>query len=170
VHEAFAPHAYVIVAAPGHPLAGRRRIALDRLLDEPFIVRERGSDTWNSMREAFGERFGEVRATMEIASNETIKQAVIAGMGVSFLSSHAIALDVRVGNLVVLPVEGFPSMRSWFVVHRRTKRLPPVALAFKAFLQAEGAGEIERIVALDAAGGNGTALPSAGADRPIRRR
>src|SRR6478735_6589120 len=122
------------------------------------------------MREAFGDRFGEVRATMEIASNETIKQAVIAGMGVSFLSSHAIALDVRVGNLVVLPVEGFPSMRSWFVVHRRTKRLPPVAVAFKAFLQAEGAGEIQRIVALDAAGGVAKAAPSAVEQRRPRRR
>jgi len=170
VHEPFAPHAYVIVAAPGHPLAGRRRIPLDRLLEEPFIVRERGSDTWMSMREAFGERFGEVRATMEIASNETIKQAVIAGMGVSFLSSHAIALDVRVGNLVVLPVEGFPSMRSWFVVHRRTKRLPPVALAFKAYLQAEGAAEIQRIVALDAAADGGLGAPNGRARRGAGRR
>jgi DNA-binding transcriptional LysR family regulator len=102
-------------------------------------VRERGSDTWNSMREAFGERFGEVRATMEIASNETIKQAVIAGMGVSFLSSHAIALGRARRQPRRASGRGFPSMRSWFVVHRRTKRLPPVALAFKAFLQAEGA-------------------------------
>jgi DNA-binding transcriptional LysR family regulator len=153
VHEAFAPHAYVIVAAPDHPLASARRIPLDRLLGEAFIVRERGSDTWNSMREAFGRRFGEVKAAMEIQSNETIKQAVIAGMGVSFLSSHAVALDVRVGNLVVLPVEGFPAMRSWYVVHRRTKRLPPVAVAFKRFLLTEGAREIERIVALDSGSG-----------------
>jgi LysR family transcriptional regulator, low CO2-responsive transcriptional regulator len=153
VHEAFAPHAYVIVAAPDHPLAARPRIDVERLLQEPFIVRERGSDTWNSMREAFGPRFSAVRATMEIQSNETIKQAVIAGMGVSFLSTHAIALDVRVGNLVVLPVDGFPALRNWFVVHRRTKRLPPVALAFKAFLLADGAREIERILAVDAAGG-----------------
>ncbi len=91
-------------------------------------------------------------------------------MGVSFLSSHAIALDVRVGNLVVLPVDGFPSMRSWFVVHRRTKRLPPVALAFKAFLQAEGAAEIERIVALDAAAGGAAEVPAHVGGRRGRRR
>jgi DNA-binding transcriptional LysR family regulator len=158
VHEAFAPHAYVIVAAPGHPLAGKPRVAIERLLEEPFIVRERGSDTWNSMREAFGARFSSVRAAMEIRSNETIKQAVIAGMGISFLSSHAVALDVRVGNLAILSVEGFPSMRSWFVVHRRTKRLPPVAVAFKRFLMEEGARQIERIIALDAAGPPAPAL------------
>lgn len=139
VRAAFAPHAYVIVAAPWHPLAGVRSIRRERLLREPFIVRERGSDTWKSMQDAFGANASAVRATMEIGSNETIKQAVIAGMGVSFLSSHAVALDVQVGNLVVLDVKGFPALRHWYVVHRASKRLPPVALAFKAFLLAEGA-------------------------------
>ncbi|MGH8801535.1 MAG: LysR family transcriptional regulator [Casimicrobiaceae bacterium] len=139
VREAFAPHAYVIVAAPWHPLAPRRSISLERLLDEPFIVRECGSDTWKSMQDAFGAHAGAVRAAMEIRSNETIKQAVVAGMGVSFMSSHAVALDVRVGNLVVLDVKGFPALRHWYVVHRANKLLPPVASAFKAFLLADGA-------------------------------
>ena len=139
VREPFAPHAYVIVAPPWHPLAGRKAITRERLLREPFIVREGGSDTWKSMQDAFGPQARVIRATMEIRSNETVKQAVIAGMGVSFLSSHAVALDVRVGNLVVLDVKGFPVVRDWYVVHRATKRLPPVALAFKSFLLAEGA-------------------------------
>lgn len=139
VREPFAPHAYVIVAPAWHPLVGRKAISRERLLREPFIVRERGSDTWKSMQDAFGSHAGGIRATMEIRSNETIKQAVIAGMGVSFLSSHAIALDVRAGNLVVLDVRGFPVLRDWYVVHRASKRLPPVALAFKAFLLADGA-------------------------------
>ncbi|MBS0325176.1 MAG: LysR family transcriptional regulator, partial [Proteobacteria bacterium] len=142
VREAFAPHAYVIVAPPWHPLARRRAISRERLLREPFIVRERGSDTWKSMQDAFGGRAQAIRASMEIHSNETVKQAVIAGMGVSFLSSHAVALDVRVGNLVVLDVKGFPVVRDWYVVHRASKRLPPVAIAFKSFLLAEGARRI----------------------------
>ncbi|MDP3310738.1 MAG: LysR family transcriptional regulator, partial [Polaromonas sp.] len=54
VSEAFAPHPYVVVAAPDHPLAGKKRIALSRLAREPFVVREKGSDTWNSMEEGFG--------------------------------------------------------------------------------------------------------------------
>ena len=87
----------------------------------------------------------ELSIAMEIRSNETIKQAVIAGMGLSFLSSHAIALDLRVGNLIVLDVAGFPHMRHWYVVHRRNKRLPPVASAFKEFLLKEGASLIEAI-------------------------
>ncbi len=82
---------------------------------------------------------------MEIKSTETIKQAVIAGMGIAFLSAHTIALELQVGNLVVLDVETFPVMLNWYVVHRRNKRLPPVALAFKRFLMEEGAQLIERI-------------------------
>ena len=149
VAEAFAPHAYVIVAAPSHPLAGAARIPLARVLDEPFCVREPGSDTWNSMRDAFGARFPSVRITMEIASNETIKQSVVAGFGLGFLSSHAIALELATGALVVLDVEGFPAMRHWYVVHHRQKRLPPVAVAFKAFLERDGATVIEGLMHTD---------------------
>ncbi len=154
VHTPFAPHAYVIVAPPAHALAARRGISRTRLLREPFIVREKGSDTYRSMQDAFGTDAQRIRATMEIRSNETIKQAVIAGMGVSFLSSHAIALDVRAGNLVVLDVVGFPAWRHWYVVHRASKRLPAIAVAFRTFLLAEGAqliaeaGDFDRIPGL----------------------
>jgi DNA-binding transcriptional LysR family regulator len=140
VREAFAPHAYVIVAPPSHALAPERRIPLERVLREAFVTREQGSDTWIAMREAFGARFADVDAAMEIGSNETIKQAVMAGLGLSFLSAHAIALEVAAGRLAILDVEGFPAMRHGYVVHRRDKRLPPVAEAFKAFLLAGGAG------------------------------
>ena len=139
VHEAFAPHAYVIVAAADHPLAGQRRVSVERVLREPFVTREHGSDTWIAMQEAFGARMPEIGVAMEIRSNETIKQAVLAGMGVSFMSEHAVALEVDIGRLAVLNVDGFPAQRQWFVVHRRSKRLAPVAVAFRQFLLGEGA-------------------------------
>ncbi len=85
VAEPFAPHPYVIVAPPGHPLAGRKRIPVSRLSREPFVVREKGSDTWASMQQAFGERLDQLNIAMEIKRTETIKQAVAAGMGVGFL-------------------------------------------------------------------------------------
>ncbi len=144
VNEPFAPHPYVIVAAAGHPLAGRKRIPVSRLAREPFVVREKGSDTWNSMQEGFGAHLQRLNIAMEIKSTETIKQAVMAGMGVSFLSAHTISRELRSGSLVTLDVQGFPLMLNWFVVHRKNKRLPPVALAFKRFLLEEGAGLIER--------------------------
>ena len=145
ISESFAPHPYVIVAAPDHRLAGRRRIPLAVLARESFVVREKGSDTWNSMEDAFGRRLPKLNIAMEITSTETIKQAVIAGMGVSFLSAHTISMELRVRSLVVLDVQGFPLMLNWFVVHRENKRLPPVALAFKRFLMDDGAALIEKI-------------------------
>jgi len=142
----FAPHPYVIVAPPDHPLAGVADVPRSALNRERFVQRERGSDTWNSMREVFGRQFARLDITMEIHSTETIKQAVIAGMGIAFLSAHTIGLEQRAGNLVVLDVQGFPAMLNWYLVHNRTKRLPPAATAFKEFLLREGAALIERLV------------------------
>ena len=143
INEPFAPHPYVIVAAPSHPLASRKRIPIARLMREPFVVREKGSDTWHSMEDGFGEHLAKINIVMEIKSTETIKQAVIAGMGISFLSAHTISLELRAGSLSVLDVQGFPLMLNWYVVHRKNKRLPPVAQAFRNFLMKDGAALIE---------------------------
>jgi DNA-binding transcriptional LysR family regulator len=70
----------------------------------------------------------------------------MAGMGVAFLSTHTIGLELRAGRLVLLAVSGLPVMRQWFVIHRRGKRLTPVAQAFKSFLLREGAELIARTV------------------------
>ena len=147
VNEPFAPHPYVIVAAPGHPLAGTPRIPVTRIVREPFVVREKGSDTWHSLVQGFGKNLHDLNIAMEIRSTETIKQAVIAGMGVSFLSAHTVSRELQAGSLTVLDVQGFPLMLNWFVVHRRTKRLPPVAQAFRQFLLEEGGALIAQALA-----------------------
>jgi LysR family transcriptional regulator, low CO2-responsive transcriptional regulator len=149
VCEAFAPHPYVLVASPQHELCKQKNIALSRIAKEPFIVRERGSDTWHSMQESFANKLPKLNIAMEISSTETIKQAVIAGMGISFLSAHTIGLEVKVGHLVVLDVKGFPAMLKWYVVHRQSKHLPPVAQAFKDFLSDEGAALIDQFTQLN---------------------
>jgi len=148
VNEAFAPHPYVIVAAPDHPLAGKKRIPVSRLASEPFVVREKGSDTWASMEDGFGEHLSELNVAMEIKSTETIKQAVMAGMGITFLSAHTISRELRAGNLTMLQVQGFPLMLNWYVVHRRNKRLTPVAQAFRDFLLKDGAALIDQAMAV----------------------
>jgi DNA-binding transcriptional LysR family regulator len=132
----------VIVAPPNHALVGETGIRIERLLREPFVVREKGSDTWQSMQEGFGAHIDRLNIAMQIKSTETIKQAVMAGMGIGFLSAHTIAQELRTGSLKVLDVRGFPLMLHWYVVHRRHKRLPPVAQAFKDFLMNEGANLI----------------------------
>lgn len=146
VHEPFALHPYVILAAPNHPLADKKRIPIARLAGEPFVVREKGSDTWHSMQEAFGLNLADLNIVMEIRSTETIKQAVMAGMGLSFLSAHTISRELLSKSLVVLDVQEFPLMLNWYVVHRKNKRLPPVAQAFKSFLIDDGARLIDSIM------------------------
>ena len=160
VNEAFAPHPYVIVAARKHPLVNESRIGLARLLHEAFIVRETGSDTWQSMADGFGPHMARLRIAMQIKSTETIKQAVIAGMGISFLSAHTVSRELRARSLAILDVQGFPLMLNWYVVHRRNKRLPPVAQAFKQFLLSDGRQLIDQAAP----------VPALGMRRPARRK
>jgi DNA-binding transcriptional LysR family regulator len=142
----FARHPIAIIAAPDHPLVGRKRLPLKRLAGETFIIRERGSGTRAAMEHVFAERGFRARDAMEMSSNETIKQAVMAGMGIAFLSMHTIGLELRAGRLALLTVSGLPVMREWYVIHRRGKRLTPAAQAFKSFLLENGAALIARAV------------------------
>jgi DNA-binding transcriptional LysR family regulator len=134
----FAKHPLVIVAAPDHPLAGERRIPVKALAAESFLVREPGSGTRAAMERFFAAHHVRPAATTEISSNETIKQAVMAGMGLGFISQHAIGLELSVGQLVLLAVEDTPILRDWNIVHRTERRLSPAAAAFKQFVLREG--------------------------------
>jgi DNA-binding transcriptional LysR family regulator len=138
VAEPFAQNPHVIIAAPGHPLAGQRRIPIERVAAESFIVREPGSGTRLAMQQFFEERQLVCKVVMEMASNETIKQAVMAGMGVSFISRHTIDLEIQTQRLAVLDVKGTPVIRQWHVAHLAKKRLSPTAAAFKHFVLTEG--------------------------------
>lgn len=135
----FGNHPHVIIAAPAHRLARRRGIKLRDLADETFLLREPGSGTRDLMRKLFGGARVSIGAEVEIGSNETIKQAVMANMGVALLSAHTIAAEVRDRRLAVLDVVGLPVVRQWFVVRRREKRLLPAAQALWDFLVASGA-------------------------------
>ncbi len=146
IAEAFAPQPHVIIAAPKHRLLRKRPVSLQALADEVLIVREQGSDTRLVTEELLTQSAVKFKSTMEIRSAETIKQLVIAGMGISLLSAHTIGMELELGRLCVLNVEGFPVMREWHIVHHKNKRLPPVAVAFKEFLLQEGAALIERLV------------------------
>ena len=138
VAEFFAEHPMIIIAAPDHPLAGKRRVGAGELSGEAFLVREPGSGTRATMERFFAEHGVVPGATLEMSSNETIKQAVMAGMGIAFLSAHTAALELETGRLAQLRVGGTPVMRKWFVVRRAEKRLLPAAEAFRAFLLGEG--------------------------------
>ena len=140
----FARHPLVMVAAPDHPLARRRRIPAAALAGETFLVREPGSGTRAAMERYFAAHGVRPGGSAEMSSNETIKQAAIAGMGLAFISQHTVGLELAAGQLALLHVEGLPVMRSWNVVHRREKRLSPAAEAFKGYVLEEGAAFLKR--------------------------
>lgn len=138
VASPFAPHPLVVVAPPDHPLARKRRVPLTALAEETFLVREPGSGTRAAMEQFFARNGLTARIGMEISSNETIKQAVIAGLGLSFISEHTIGLELATGQLALVRAEGLPVVRQWNVVHREEKRLSPAADAFKRFVLEQG--------------------------------
>ncbi len=145
--ESFAKHPLVIIASPDHPLAAsKKRIPLKQLSSQNFVIREQGSGTRASMEHVFRERGAAYRASMEVSSNETIKQAVMAGMGISFISRHTVSLELAAGKLVTLNVSGLPLLRDWYVIHLRDKRLSPITVAFRSFLLKRGAEIIEKTV------------------------
>ncbi|MBK8119953.1 MAG: LysR family transcriptional regulator [Sulfuritalea sp.] len=138
VAKIFAEHPLVFIAAPDHPLADKRRIDPQRLMEETLLIREPGSGTRGALERFLEEHQVRAGATMELGSNETIKQAVMAGLGLSFLSQHTIGLECSVGRLVKLNVTGTPVKRQWRLVYRTDKRLMPAAMAFVRFMDSEG--------------------------------
>jgi DNA-binding transcriptional LysR family regulator len=135
--ESFLDNPLVVIAAPEHPLASETGIPFNRLAYESFLSREPGSGTRSAMERSFAEHNIQPHISMEMETNEAIKQAVQAGMGLGILSLHSIELELETRRLVVLDVEDFPLRRHWFVVHRNNKRLNGAAQAFKDFLLTE---------------------------------
>jgi DNA-binding transcriptional LysR family regulator len=140
----FADHPHVIIAPPGHSLARRRRVGIEALAAEVFLVREMGSGTRSAMERFFQERGVRLRVGMEMPSNETIKQAVMAGLGLSFISLHTISLELAARALVIIRATGLPVVRQWYVLHRTEKRLSPAAEAFKTFVLRHGRAFLDR--------------------------
>jgi DNA-binding transcriptional LysR family regulator len=134
----FAQNPHVIIAAPTHALAGKRRISVAAISRQTFIVREPGSGTRLAMERFFADRKLVYKVGMEMASNETIKQAVMAGIGVSFISRHTLELELQTKRLVILDVSGTPVMREWHIAHLSRKRLSPTAEAFRQFVLTAG--------------------------------
>ena len=148
VADAFAENALIFIAAPSHPLASRRRIAPASLAEESFLIREPGSGTRSALERFFAEQDVTLTHTFEASSNETIKQAVMAGMGIAFISSRTIELELAVGQLVILHVSGTPILRQWHLVRRAEMRPFPLADAFRKFLCDEGAKLMDERLAL----------------------
>ena len=134
----FVENPIVAVAPRKHALAGKRRVSLARLAEEPFLLRESGSGTRMATERFLKEHGVRLNVRMELGSNEAIKQAVEGGLGLALLSLHAVKAELKRRELVLLDVEHLPIRRSWYIVHRAGKELSIVAHTFFDYLKAEG--------------------------------
>jgi len=132
--EAFMENPLVIIASPNHPLASERQLKLQRFEDEHFVVRETGSGTRSAIERFFAKHKVSFHTGIEMSSNEAIKQAVEAGLGLGIVSIHTLELELETKRLQVLDVVDFPIQRYWYVIQRKGKRLSPIARVFKKFV------------------------------------
>ncbi len=139
IAEHFMDNPLVVIAAPGHPLCGEARIPLKRLEGETLVMREAGSGTRAAVDRYLAQHKVAMRPGCELSSNEAIKQAVQAGLGLAVVPAQTTELEMATGRLAILPVEGFPLLRKWYIVHRADKRLSGPASAFRGLLLAQNA-------------------------------
>lgn len=144
VARPFLENVIVPVARSDHPLCDEAGISLARLAREPLIRREPGSGTRKAVQALFTADGIEAGAHLELDDVEAIKQAVAAGLGVAFVSLHALRLELAAGEVAVLDVAGFPLNRQWYAVHREGKHLSNAARGFLDFLMEDGADEVAR--------------------------
>jgi len=136
--EPFAGHPMVFVCPPGHPLLGVGHPPLDALVHYPLVARELGSEVRHTLDNYLREHRLAPRIAMEIPSNETVKASVMAGLGIGFLSLHAVAAELRTGQLHLVDFEDTPIVRTWNLVHQASKVLSPAAEAFRYLLLEHG--------------------------------
>ena len=136
VAQNFKDNPLVVIASPRHALAGQGQVSMARLAEVVLVMREPGSGTRAAAERHFAALGLTVRGGCEFGTNEAIKQAVRAGLGVAVVSAQTIELELQTGCLCVLPVEGFPIVRQWYVVHRTQHRLSAAATTFRDMLLA----------------------------------
>lgn len=137
----FMSNPLVVIAPLNHRMVARKTIALRDLREDLFILRERGSGTRMAVDAHFkGAKF-KPAVRLELGSNEAIREAVAAGLGVSVVSAHALGPNPKTQHQVtVLPVEGFPVPSQWHIVWHKGKRLSPVAQVFGRHLETQARG------------------------------
>jgi len=130
----FLENPLVVLASSDHPLADEKNISLQRLSEEPFIVREPGSGTRTAVQKLFDEQGISLKVKLELGSNEAIKQAIAGGLGISVLSRHTLTPEGATTKLTILDVEGFPISRHWYMIYPAGKQLSVVARTYFEYL------------------------------------
>ena len=134
----FAPNPLVMMAPRNHPLVDKKNIPLERIAEEPFILRETGSGIRDATLRVFEAAGLRPAVRLELGSNEAIKHAVVGGLGISVLSLHTLTLEGVEGPVAILDVKGFPILRHWYLVYPKGKELSLVARTFLDFAVQHG--------------------------------
>jgi LysR family transcriptional regulator, low CO2-responsive transcriptional regulator len=145
VIKPFLDNPLVVVAPADHPLADQKQISLERIVQEPFIMREWGSGTRDAAEKLFDSQGLSVHVKLALGSNEAIKQGIIGGLGLAVLSYHTLTSMGTTPQLTVLDVEGFPIARQWHLVYSNRKQLSIVASTFLDYLLTEGSRLAEEL-------------------------
>jgi DNA-binding transcriptional LysR family regulator len=130
--EAFLENPLVVFAPVNHPLAQEKNIPIERLANEPFIMREPGSGTRRAVQSLLDEHGIKVKVKLELGSNEAIKQAIAGGLGISVLSRHTLLTDAH--EFSILDLQHFPIKRTWYIAHPAGKQLSIVARTYYQYL------------------------------------
>ncbi len=132
--QPFLENPLIVLAPINHPLAKEKKISIQRLSEEPFILREPGSGTRTAVQKLFDEHSVTLKVKLELGSNEAIKQAIAGGLGISVLSRHTISTEGYPSQLAILDVEYFPIRRYWYMVYPAGKQLSVVARTYFDYL------------------------------------
>ncbi len=144
VANSFARHPMAFIAAPHHPLVQASAVSLEDIRAANLLVRERGSGTRTTVEQIFKAADLEFTFGIEMASNEALKQMCGAGFGVAFLSLHACELELKTGLLALIPMPGYPVLRSWQVIRLAARPVPAAASSFERFLIEQGQPHVDR--------------------------
>ncbi|MFO8028755.1 MAG: LysR substrate-binding domain-containing protein [Cyclonatronaceae bacterium] len=139
----FLDNPLVICSAPDHPLSKQPRIHMHQLKNEAFIYRESGSGTRIVLEQYLQDHAISVSPVMELGTNEAVKQAIMAGIGISLISGLSLINEVKLNKISILDVQGLPVMTQWHALHKKEKRLSPVTRNFLDFLKGK---DIDRLI------------------------
>lgn len=109
----------------------------DYLSDAPLIYREEGSATRIAMENYFNKKGIQVRMKLQLTSNEAIKQAVIAGLGLSIMPLIGLKNELENGSIKIIPVDNLPIVTNWTLIWLKGKKMSPSANAYLQFIQAQ---------------------------------
>ncbi len=135
--EPFLENPLVMACPPDHPLSKKEKLTLCDLQQEPFIYRESGSGTRMVMERELKKAGIHPEKTMELATNEAVKQAIMAGIGVSLFSKLSMKTELSAGTISTIDVKGFPIQTHWHLLYREDKIISKVFLNCIDFLKAE---------------------------------